>query len=52
MNDSPEKNDDKKPGFSWYDPLQSRGRVIVVTVAGLILVGAVIAAVVLGIPFF
>jgi hypothetical protein len=44
--------DDKKPRFSWYEPLQSRGRIIVVSVAGLILVGAIAAAIVLGIPFF
>ena len=44
--------DDEKPRFSWYEPLQHRGRVIVITVAGLILVGAVVAAIVLGIPFF
>jgi len=47
-----DKNDDEKPRFSWYEPLQKRGRTIVITVAGLILVGAVIAAIVLGIPFF
>jgi hypothetical protein len=45
-------DDGKKPRFSWYEPLQNRGRVIVITVAGLILVGAVVAAVILGIPFF
>ena len=48
----PEKPDDEKPAFSWYDPLHNRGRIIVVSVAGLILVGAIVAAVVLGIPFF
>jgi hypothetical protein len=45
-------DDDKKPRFSWYEPLQNRGRTIVITVASLILVGAIVAAIVLGIPFF
>jgi hypothetical protein len=45
-------DDDKKPRFSWYEPLQNRGRVIVITVSAVILVGALIAAVVLGIPVF
>ncbi|GAB2469122.1 hypothetical protein HD599_000698 [Conyzicola lurida] len=44
--------DKKKPGFSWYEPLQNRGRIIVISVAGLILVGAIVAAIVLGIPVF
>ncbi|GAB3607257.1 hypothetical protein GCM10027413_26660 [Conyzicola nivalis] len=45
-------DDDKKPGFDWYDPMSRRGRAVVVVIAGLVVVGAVIAAVVLGIPFF
>ena len=42
----------KKPPFSWYEPLSNRGRTIVITVAALVVVGAIVAAVVLGIPFF
>ena len=45
-------DDDKKPRFSWYEPLQNRGRTIVITVACVILAGAIVAAIVLGIPFF
>jgi len=44
--------DEKKPRFSWYEPLSNRGRTIVIAVAVLIVVGAVVAAVILGIPFF
>ncbi|WP_411699731.1 hypothetical protein [Conyzicola sp.] len=45
-------DDDKKPGFDWYDPMSGRGRMVVVVVAGLIVVGAIVTALVLGIPFF
>jgi hypothetical protein len=44
--------DEKRPRFSWYEPLSNRGRTVVVTVAVLVVVGAIVAAVVLGIPFF
>jgi hypothetical protein len=44
--------DDKKPGFDWYGPMSGRSRTVVVVVAGVIVGGAVIAALVLGIPFF
>jgi len=45
-------DDTKKPRFSWYEPLSNRGRTIVISVAVLVVVGAIVAAVVLGIPFF
>lgn len=47
MGDKPEK-----PGSGWYDPMSSRTKTIMVVIAGAIVVGAVIASVVLGIPFF
>jgi len=50
---SDKHNDDgEKPRFDWYDPMSNRGRTIVVVVAGVLVVAAVVAAVVLGIPFF
>ena len=52
MPENSDKPDDDKPPFSWYEPMHNRGRLIVVSVAGLIPVGAIIAAVVLGIPLF
>jgi hypothetical protein len=45
-------DDTKKPRFSWYEPLSNRGRTIVISVAVLVVVGAIVAAVALGIPFF
>jgi len=45
-------DDGKKPRFSWYEPLSDRGRRTVIVVAAAIVVGAIVAAVVLGIPFF
>ena len=44
--------DDEKRRFSWYEPIGRRGRVILITVATAIVVGALIAALALGIPFF
>jgi len=43
---------DEKPRFNWHEPLSSRGRTILITVAALIVVGAVVVGVILGIPFF
>jgi len=45
-------DDNKKPRFSWYEPLSNRGRTIVIAVAAVIVVGAIVAAAILGIPFF
>ena len=44
-------NDDKQR-FDWHDPMSRRGRLVVVVVAGVIVVGAIVAALVMGIPFF
>ena len=46
------RDGDDKPRFSWYEPLSNRGRLIVVVVAGAVVVGAVVAALVMGISFF
>jgi len=43
---------DGKPRFDWHAPLENRARLAVIAVAALILVGAVVAAIVLRIPFF
>jgi hypothetical protein len=45
-------DDDDKTPFSWYEPLSRRGRLGLIVVAGVIVVGAIVAAVVMGIPFF
>jgi len=50
--DDDTNDDETKPRFDWYDPMSNRGRTIVVVVAGVLVVAAVVAAVVLGIPFF
>jgi hypothetical protein len=42
----------EKRRFSWYEPLGRRGRTIVIAVAAAVVVGALVAALALGIPFF
>ena len=41
-----------KRGSGWYDPMGSRTKTIVIVVAGAVVVGAIVATLVLGIPFF
>jgi hypothetical protein len=38
--------------FDWHDPMGRRSRIIVIAVATALVVGALVAAVSLGIPFF
>ncbi|MET4582228.1 hypothetical protein ABIE21_001738 [Conyzicola nivalis] len=45
-------DDDDKQRSGWYDPMGSRTKTIVIVVAGAIVAGAIITALVLGIPFF
>jgi len=42
----------EKRRFNWHEPIGRRGRTIVIVVAAAIVVGALVAALALGIPFF
>jgi len=42
----------EKRRFNWHEPIGRRGRTIVISIAAAVVVGALIAALALGIPFF
>jgi hypothetical protein len=44
--------DGDKPKTGWSSPMPRRTRTIVIVVASVIIVGAIVATVLLGIPFF
>jgi hypothetical protein len=44
--------DRDKPTTGWHAPMPRRTRTIVIVVASVLVVGAVVASVMLGIPFF